>query len=144
MADTVTDRGLVEIPRDECVRLLGTQMIGRLAVNVPDRGPLVVPVNYVLDAEAVVFRSDAGTKISLLRAGPVSFEVDEMNPIRRTGWSVLVRGVAYEATHWETDHVRIEPWAGGEKRHWVRIVPVSISGRRIVLPELPADRRGYL
>jgi nitroimidazol reductase NimA-like FMN-containing flavoprotein (pyridoxamine 5'-phosphate oxidase superfamily) len=144
MADAVTERGTVEIDRDECVRLLASQQVGRVAVTVPDAAPFVVPVNFVLDGEAVVFRSDSGTKLAWLRSGPVSFEVDQINPIRREGWSVLVQGVAYEATHWETDHIRVEPWGGGEKRHYVRIVPRSITGRRIVLPDLAADRRGYL
>jgi hypothetical protein len=40
--------------------------------------------------------------------------------------------------------LHIEPWAPGEKSHWVRIVPASITGRRIQLPELRRDRKGYL
>lgn len=53
---------LEELPRDECLRLLAPLAIGRFAVTTPDGSPLVVPVNYVLDGEIVVFRSDPGLR----------------------------------------------------------------------------------
>ena len=141
---TKPESTLQHIPRDECLTLLAGMPIGRLALASPGAPPLVVPVNYVLDGEVVVFRSDAGEKVLLLRGSPVSFQIDQIDPSRRTGWSVLVQGVAYEATPREVEHLHIEPWAPGEKSHWVRIVPASITGRRIALPELPRDRKGYL
>ncbi len=45
--------------------------LGRIAVAAPSGPPEVMPVNYVLDGEAVVFRSDLGTKLTLLRGGAV-------------------------------------------------------------------------
>lgn len=135
---------LDELPRDECLQLLGARSVGRLAVALPDSSPLVVPVNFLLDDDIVVFRSDVGTKLSALRQQPVSFQIDEIDPFHRTGWSVLVQGVAYEATPAEVEHLFVEPWAPGEKTQWVRIVPASITGRRIRLAELPVDTRGYL
>ena len=124
---------LQHIPRDECLKLLASLPVGRLAIASPGAPPLVVPVNYVLDGEIVVFRSDPGEKVLLLRGSPVSFQIDQIDASSRTGWSVLVQGVAYEATPREVEHLRIEPWAPGEKSHWVRIVPASITGRRIQL-----------
>ena len=124
---------LQHIPRDECVKLLATMPIGRLAIASPGASPLVVPVNYVLDGEIVVFRSDPGEKVLLLRGSQVSFQVDQIDASRHTGWSVLVQGVAYEATPREIEHLHLEPWAPGEKSHWVRIVPAAITGRRIEL-----------
>jgi hypothetical protein len=135
---------LEELVRQECLDLLSACSIGRVAVPVAGDGPLVVPVNYVLDGDVVVFRSDPGTKLTAVQLGPISFQVDQLDFLRRTGWSVLVRGLAYEATHWETDHIPLDPWAGGDKHHWVRLVPSSITGRRIRLPELLLDGRGYL
>jgi uncharacterized protein len=132
------------IPRDECLSLLAAMAVGRFAVASPGAPPLVVPVNYVLDGDVVVFRSDAGEKVLLLRGSPASFQIDQIDPSRRTGWSVLVQGAAYEATPREVEHLHIEPWAPGEKSHWVRIVPASITGRRIELPELWRDEKGYL
>jgi uncharacterized protein len=145
MDDRIGARARVEeIPREECLRLLASQPIGRVAVTIAGDAPHVVPVNFIVEGEAVVFRSDLGAKIKSLRVGPISFEVDAVDPGRRTGWSVLVQGPAYEATHWETDHLTLQPWAGGDKSHWVRLIPSMISGRRILLEELPHASAGYL
>ena len=144
MSNEAESSTLEPIPRDECLSLLAAMAVGRLAIASPGAPPLVVPVNYVLDGEVVVFRSDPGEKIFLLRGSPASFQIDQIDPSRRTGWSVLVQGAAYEATPGEVEHLHIEPWAPGEKSHWVRIVPASITGRRITLPELRRDEKGYL
>ncbi|MEY2420278.1 MAG: uncharacterized protein QOI95_345 [Acidimicrobiaceae bacterium] len=135
---------LEELEHEDCVRLLASRSIGRLAVAVDERGPLVVPVNYVLDGEIVVFRSGPGSKLHASRHTPVSFEVDDIDPFHRTGWSVLVRGVAYEVTEREAEHLAIEPWAPGDKHHWIRVLPTEITGRTIRLPEGTWETRGYL
>ena len=135
---------LEEIGREECLRLLASLSVGRIAVALPGEPPLVVPVNYVLDGEVVVFRSEPGSKVHAARKQPVSFEVDYVDPFHQTGWSVLVQGAAYEATAREVRNLWVVPWAGGKKDHWIRIVPKGISGRRIRRPEaLPLDQRGY-
>lgn len=91
-----------------------------------------------------MLRSDIGHKLRALRHQPVSFQVDEIDPFHRTGWSVLVSGVASEAAPADVAHLFVEPWAPGEKDHWVRLVPATVTGRRIRLPELPVDTRGDL
>lgn len=133
-----------ELSRDECVELLRNGLVGRFAVAMPGMAPLVVPVNYVLDGDVVVFRSETGTKLAALRRVAVSFEIDEIDRLRRTGWSVLVQGRAYEATRWETDHLDLPSWAPGAKGHWVRIVPDTVTGRRITRSEQFTDLGGYL
>lgn len=138
------DSTLEDIPREECLQLLRAMAVGRIAVAMPGQAPLVVPVNYVVDGETVVFRSDEGSKVAALRVGPVAFETDFVDPVHRTGWSVLIRGVAYEATQWEIEHVGLESWVSGPKAHWVRIVPESITGRRIRVSDVAFDSRGYL
>lgn len=144
MNDDRTDSVLEDIPREECLRLLAMFSVGRLAVATPEASPLVVPVNFVLDRDVVVFRSDAGEKIFQLRGNRVSFQIDQIDPSSRTGWSVLVQGVAYEATPAEVEHLRLEPWAPGDKAHWVRILPDAITGRRIQLVTVQRDARGYV
>lgn len=137
---------LEELTKDECLELVRSQAVGRIAVARPDgRGPLVVPVNFVLDGDAIVFRSGLGAKLAAL-LGPASFEVDHVDDVSHTGWSVLFTGRAFQATPWEVGHVHVEPWVSGPKRHWVRLVPDEITGRRIVLEpvEVVRDGRGYL
>src|SRR5436189_6350012 len=113
--------------------MMGTGAVGGLAMGMPDGFPLIVPVNFMLAGETVVFRTGAGTKLGNLQQ-KVSFEVDHLDAQSRSGWSVLVRGTVYEATHWEVDHLVLDPWTGGRKTHWLRILPAEITGRRIVLP----------
>ena len=134
---------LDELTVDECYELLASLTIGRVAVNVDKLGPLVVPVNFVLDGEVVVFRTDEGTKLRLLDKGPITFEVDSIDPLHQTGWSVLVRGIAYEADPWEIRHLDLQPWGAGPAAHWIRVVPGAVSGRRIEVDALPFDDRGY-
>ena len=135
---------LDELDRRECLHLLATQPVGRLAVATPE-GPLVVPVNFVVDGEAIVFRSDRGSKLFAIGDGRVAFEVDLIDAYHRTGWSVLIRGRAYEATHWEIDHLLLQPWAPGDKRHWIRLPIATITGRRLKDPNPGSvDPRAYL
>jgi nitroimidazol reductase NimA-like FMN-containing flavoprotein (pyridoxamine 5'-phosphate oxidase superfamily) len=132
------------LEREECLRLAASQSVGRLAVTVDDHAsPLVVPVNYVLDRDVVVFRSGPGAKLHALRETPVSFEVDLIDASHRTGWSVLFRGIAYQATDREVAHLLVEPWAPGDKQHWIRVLPTAITGRSIRLPDVPWETRGY-
>ena len=132
---------LEELSRDECIDLIRSRFVGRIAVNGHDGGPHVVPVNYRLDVDVVVFRTDEGAKLSAIRDQAVTFQVDEIDPYHRTGWSVMVHGTATE-TDQPSD--LDEAWAGGGKLHIVRIEPRTITGRRIRLAQLPTDQRGYL
>lgn len=118
--------------------------MGRIAVATPGASHLVLPVNYLLDGEGVFFRSGAGSMLLAMRGTPVSFQLDEFDELHHTGWSVLVRGAAYEATAWEVDHLELAAWAPGDKNHWIRIIPAAITGRRIGLPDAFVDLGGYL
>jgi nitroimidazol reductase NimA-like FMN-containing flavoprotein (pyridoxamine 5'-phosphate oxidase superfamily) len=143
-AQPETQPELDELTRDECFRVVASHSIGRIAVAPPDRSPYVVPVNYVLDLEMVVFRSDPGTKLDVAPQHPVSFQVDDFDPYHRTGWSVLLQGSAAEVPPPEVSHLGLESWVGGAKAHWIRVVPVVVTGRRIHLPDAAPDERGYL
>ena len=136
---------------DECYRLLGTHEIGRVGLPA-ERWPLILPVNYALDGTTIVLRTHAGTILRAADQADVAFEVDDFDRRTRTGWSVLVLGRAEEVGERHgadlvaaTRATGLEPWAPGDKGHWLRIVPHEISGRRIVPGELPGlDLRGYL
>jgi nitroimidazol reductase NimA-like FMN-containing flavoprotein (pyridoxamine 5'-phosphate oxidase superfamily) len=143
---------LEELSGEECYRLLATQQIGRLAVTA-EHYPLVFPVNYGLDRGVIVVRTHPGTKLSAADHANVAFEVDHIDERTRSGWSVLVRGLAEEVTSAhraelvERTHASgVQPWAPGEHGRWLRIIPQGISGRRIVPGELPPpfESAGYL
>lgn len=128
--------GLEAMDREECLRLLRHGRIGR--VGVVDGGrPVVLPVNYVMDGEQVVFRTADGTKFdAAVRGATVAFEIDGADPMFHTGWSVLVSGRAEEITDdgelARIDGLCLQPWAEGDKPHVVSITSTSITGRRIV------------
>ena len=130
---------LVELDRDECLRLLAATELGRLAVNVPEWPPVIRPVNYVFDesSKSIVFRSARGSKFTaLVLSGKAAFEIDGIGSAGETGWSVIVLGVAEEVTNTaEVDRLEqlgLRPWAPGEKHHWIRISTNVVSGRRIL------------
>jgi hypothetical protein len=137
---------------EECYRLLGTQQIGRLGVNAEGH-PLIFPVNYALDGGVIVIRTSTGTKLGAADHANVTFEVDEIDQRSRSGWSVMVRGLAelVTADHRaelvrRTEATGLTPWAPGDHGHWLRLIPQDISGRRIVPGELPPpfEDGGYL
>lgn len=126
--------GLEILTRAECFALLADDEVGRLAV-VDGMTPHIFPVNYVLDGETIVFRTDAGTKLDSGQRGRVSFEIDAFDRVRRSGWSVEASGRLEEVTDLDRHgaHVRslaVQPWAG-DKQHWMRLVIERISGRRV-------------
>jgi nitroimidazol reductase NimA-like FMN-containing flavoprotein (pyridoxamine 5'-phosphate oxidase superfamily) len=128
--------GMEELGEVECLLLLGRHTVGRLAVLSGGR-PAVFPVSYRRDGGTIVFRSDEGTKLSAIGDdGAVAFEIDEFHPQSRSGWSVAVIGRAVEVTDpaelEDVAKLRVEPWAPGTKSRYVRIVPDSIGGRRLL------------
>ena len=131
-----------ELAETECRSLLAGRHLGR-RVLVDARGPVILPVNYVVDRDAPVFRTDPGTKLDAAAEGAeVAFEVDAADEATRTGWSVVVRGALGEVTDPE-DLARLRalplyPRAPGDKARYLRVAPASLTGRRIRIPdELP-------
>src|SRR5262245_20910313 len=50
---------LERLDPDECLRLIAPGGVGRVAFNEPD-GPAVIPVNYVLQNDAIIIRTAIG------------------------------------------------------------------------------------
>ncbi|MFF9208853.1 MULTISPECIES: helix-turn-helix domain-containing protein [unclassified Streptomyces] len=126
-----------ELGAEECRRLLDDHGVGRLAVLTAD-GLVVVPVNYSVVDGAVVFRTDPRATPGRAAGRRVAFEVDRIDEAFSAGWSVLVQGRARTVTDPEevrrlTERAYSTPWAGGERTLWMRIDPVGISGRRIIV-----------
>lgn len=130
------------IPVEECRTLLASAPVGRL-VFTEDRVPVAHPVNFALAGDDVIIRTGPGQKVDAARRGDlVAFEVDEIDPVSRTGWSVLVIGRASVVTDIDRlisvlDPAR-RPWIGGRDRYVIQITTERIEGRRIVLDPVPA------
>jgi nitroimidazol reductase NimA-like FMN-containing flavoprotein (pyridoxamine 5'-phosphate oxidase superfamily) len=130
-----------KLDKAECMRLVSSGELGRL-VYTGRFGLTVLPVNYKVYDGDVVFRTTYdGATDEDLRTGiagaeyQVAFEVDEIDRAAREGWSVLIHGAAHHVDS-ESEHaallvVGIEPWAGGEREHFIRIITAHVTGRRI-------------
>jgi nitroimidazol reductase NimA-like FMN-containing flavoprotein (pyridoxamine 5'-phosphate oxidase superfamily) len=136
----MADRVIEELDENECLELIEPGGIGRIAYT-SRFGPVVLPVNYAVRDGAIVFRTaEHGPLDEDLRTGiagadyKVAFEIDQIDPAAREGWSVLVQGPAHHLSGAEQDAVRsagVEPWAPGDRELFVRIIPSRITGRRI-------------
>ncbi len=127
--------GLQVLSRAECLTLLRQSLVGRVIVT--DRAlPAAFPVNFALLGEDVVFRTAAGSKLEAASArAVVAFEVDDIDPLRQTGWSVLIQGRASLVTD-SVDLARAQalpfhPWAPGRRLEFVCIRSELVSGRRL-------------
>lgn len=128
----------------ECRGLLADASTGRVAVVAPD-GPHIVPVSYALVDESIVLRTNPYTVLARHADGAaVAFEVDHTDAVRRTGWSVVARGVAsyvYDAA--ELAHIaRVwepVPWASGERNLHIRVRIAELSGRSVGVLERSAS-----
>jgi nitroimidazol reductase NimA-like FMN-containing flavoprotein (pyridoxamine 5'-phosphate oxidase superfamily) len=131
------DTGIEIIFRDECMRLLATEEVGRVAFVNGGQAD-VLPVNYALDGDTVVFTTAPGSKLGAAGRASVTFEVDRVDPTTRSGWSVVVHGFAHEVTvldgPGQLEKLRslpLHPWAGGSRHHLVRITSREVTGRRV-------------
>lgn len=124
------------LDRATCLALLATQSVGRLAVSRAGQAPYVVPVNYALLRNSIVFRTAPGTKLDLLITEPVTFEVDVFDIESRTGWSVVAQGFAYEASDREMayEDVDLDCFVEQQNSRWACLQPHALTGRRILRP----------
>jgi nitroimidazol reductase NimA-like FMN-containing flavoprotein (pyridoxamine 5'-phosphate oxidase superfamily) len=120
-----------------CLGLLDANSVGRLAF-VDAGTPVIVPVNYALDGTAIVFRSFSGGKLDAAeRHRPVAFEIDHLDHFSRTGWSVVVTGVAEVVDDPDTvrrlERAQVDSWALADtaEASWVRLRTDDVSGRRV-------------
>lgn len=126
---------LQEISETECLRLLRRHSLGRIALVV-DEKPQIFPVNYALQDRIIVFRTAPGTKLSYAPSSNVAFEIDEYNSESGVGWSVVVQGVAQDATtalddiSWTARGANPHPVAPGVRTHRIAIDSQKITGRQ--------------
>jgi hypothetical protein len=129
----------VDLDRVACLRLLGAHAVGRLCVL--DGGyPAAFPVNYrlVFDTNGVpviVLRVRPGSVLDVAGLN-VGFQLDGLDSIDETGWSVLARGVLRDGQiegapdwlkYWDP-----RPWAG-PRGQWMYVPIAQVSGRQLLV-----------
>jgi len=112
--------------------LLASMSLGRVVTSVAGQ-PEIFPVNFVVQRRTVLFRTAEGTKlVSAAVNNHVLFEADDHDV--EQGRSVVVKDTArmprsHEELE-EAERAQLLPWTATSKQHYVRILPVSITGRR--------------
>jgi uncharacterized protein len=130
---------LIELDEAECLRLLAGCIVGRV-VFTDAAMPAALPVTYLLDDEEIVFRTGAGSKLAAAtRNAVVAFQVDQIDPSTRTGWTVLGIGEAYEVVVPQRLAELAErmpaPWAPNRTAHTIAMPLQRLTGRRLVAIE---------
>lgn len=123
------------LDEQRCLEYLHSSRLGRIAFRSGEDVE-ILPVNYAWDGSIVVYRTAAGSRLELAVQGPVSFEVDGWDGASRTGWSVVLKGVARDVTAGRDPYSvalrerKVIPLAPGRRERWIAIYPSKITGRR--------------
>lgn len=129
-------RRLTELPRAESMRLLASVPLGRV-VFTHQALPAIRPVNHLVDGGEIIIRSHPGAAVVSAAEHAdgvvVAYEADAFDHATRTGWSVIVTGIArlihdpgavigYERA--------LRPWVAGDMSQLIRIHPEIVTGYR--------------
>jgi nitroimidazol reductase NimA-like FMN-containing flavoprotein (pyridoxamine 5'-phosphate oxidase superfamily) len=129
---------LEPIPPATCWNLLATATVGRVGLIV-DGKPEVLPVNYAIDGESILFRTGESTVLTQASLSIIAFEVDHFDPGDESGWSVMLQGMArdvgdaIDATSERQRHLSLVTWAPGDRTRWFHLKPGRVTGRRVAV-----------
>ncbi|MFI9531837.1 pyridoxamine 5'-phosphate oxidase family protein [Nocardia fusca] len=133
-----TPRRTVPLERAEALRLLAAAPFGRI-VFTADALPAVRPVNHLIGhgGEVIVRTQPFAGLARAALGGPaiVAYHADEIDPVRRTGWSVLVTGPARLVTAAElaAEYARrLGPWGDPHGGVVIGIEPTLVTGTRLI------------
>jgi hypothetical protein len=126
---------VVPLLESECMELVGAGSVGRFAYT-DDEGPVVIPVNYAVADGTILVATSPLTELARYASSALTaFEVDEIDVREHSGWSVLLRGRTEVVDYDELPSAytsRPAPWADGVRTLYLRLVPTSITGRRLM------------
>lgn len=137
-------RHLTRLSHRDSLRLLASAPVGRV-VFTQGALPAIRPVNHLVVDDDIIIRTSLGA--SLVAAGArrrqlvVAYEADDIDPATRTGWSVVVTGMASqvdepaEAARFEA---ALHPWVDQPMDVVIRIRPELVTGYRLDGAATPA------
>ncbi len=138
----MTGRELAELPKDEALRLLASVPFGRVVFTARAL-PAVRPVNHLVDGSRIIIRTSLGSALStdVDDVGTVvAYEADEIDPVTRQGWSVVVVGRALPVTDGLLSaryRQALQPWAAGHRDEVIAISTDMVTGYRLLPPDEP-------
>jgi uncharacterized protein len=135
--------GLRVLTWDECLTMLATAQIGRIAVSAQAL-PHIFPVRFLLGDDGIVIRTHQGTTLGeAARDAVVAFEADGPIADSAFGWSVIVQGVARQTADLgglaEHDVGSLPSWSPQRPANVVMISIELMAGRASLDAALPSD-----
>jgi hypothetical protein len=141
----VPARSVEQLTRVEAMDLLASVPYGRVVFTLAAL-PAIRPVNHVLDDGEVVIRTRrlAGISTALAEHAEgldqqpdlvVAYEADLIDPVERTGWSVVVTGIArpiIDPHRLARIGDRLQPWVDSAMDTAIAITPEIVNGVRLV------------
>ncbi|MFZ2501426.1 MAG: pyridoxamine 5'-phosphate oxidase family protein [Nocardioides sp.] len=130
---------LADLSYETCHRLLQEGSVGRVAVCTPS-GPRILPVNYTVADEAIVFRTTPYSVLGSVGGSmSLAFEVDSLDYRSHEGWSVVAIGrasVIHDAEEIASlrAELDLETWATGSRQLYVKLPWDELTGRRVGHP----------
>jgi hypothetical protein len=131
----------------EAMRRLGSVEVGRIFFT-SHALPAVRPVNHLVDDGAVIICSHEGSAIAATtytgRGVVVAYEADQLDPVTRAGWSVVVTGIAHLLDDMQMARRyrdRLRPWVTGPLNQVIRITPEIVTGFTLAAAPPPAPAR---
>lgn len=125
------------IAESECRDLLAGGAVGRIAFN-STAGIQLLPLNYLYLGGNVYCRVDADSILGELAAGSVdvAFGVEYVDELVKEAWNVMVKGRIGAVTEAEEmapllHQRKLESWALGDRQLYLRLEPVTITGRKV-------------
>lgn len=119
----------------ECRQLLALSTLGRLGFASRSL-PVVLPVNYVVDGDRLLFATEASSIVAAAITGGVAcLEIDDHDGLSHSGWSVLVTGRLREVDEDDARDVHernpLPMWREMPAPHLLELGMDMISGRRL-------------
>lgn len=138
------ERSLSELSRAEALQLLASVPVGRV-VFTHQALPAIRPVNHLVEDDLIVIGLTAGSAVAASsRDGGtvVAYEADSLDLSERSGWTVIVVGLA----RLETDpdavrhyRARLRPWLGGAATDVLTISSEMVTGYRLIPAPSPDE-----
>lgn len=117
----------------ECWDLLRQASLGRVVFSMRAM-PAIRLVSHLIDGRTIIIRSRLAAAIAGSAPGDgvvVCYEADDIDPVRHTGWSVVVTGMARLVTDPAAAgryRRALEPWTGRTADQVIAITPGTITG----------------
>jgi hypothetical protein len=137
------DRELEVLDEEQCLALLGTVTIGRLAFTEAAL-PALQPVSFATVGGEIFIPTRHGSKVAAASRGAVvAFEVDDVDAGARTGWNVTVVGPSRVISNARDvrrlDELGARPWAPADTHCYIGVQIRLVRGRRIRSGTLALD-----